>query len=182
MIRRRDVMGPLTDDQLPVLREETSSLAATERRLEAGVPDRMASELRREAPRVAAASSPSSWSDAVLLESARRIDHESRVASADLARLEADRARRLLASASSGAASTDVKRSNETASDRIGVVQDLIEALALRRAAIEAELVTRALQPEKEPRSEGRSSLPGEQETLAADAVAMTTAGPVAIR
>jgi hypothetical protein len=75
-----------------------------------------------------------------------------------------------------------VKRSNETASDRIGVVQDLIEALALRRAAIEAELVTRALQPEKEPRSEGRSSLPGEQETLAADAVAMTTAGPVAIR
>jgi len=48
VIRQRDVIGPLTDDELPVLREETSSLAATERRLEAGMPERLASELSTE--------------------------------------------------------------------------------------------------------------------------------------
>jgi ATP-dependent exoDNAse (exonuclease V) alpha subunit len=47
VIRQRDVNGPLTDDDLPMLREETSSLAATERRLETGVPDRLASELQQ---------------------------------------------------------------------------------------------------------------------------------------
>jgi len=183
VIRQRDMMGPLTDDDLPVLREETSSLAATERRLEARVPGRLASELRREAPRLAAASlMPSSWSDAVLLDSARRLDRESRAASADLARLEADRARRLVVSASLGAARLDVRRSNGTATIRIELARDLIETLALRQATVEAELVKRALQLEKESRSEARSSLPGEQETLAADAAAVTTAGPVAIR
>src|SRR5665213_1539155 len=120
-----------------------------------------------------------SWSDAVLLDSARRLDRESRAASADLARLEADRARRLVVSASLGAARLDVRRSNGTATIRIELARDLIETLALRQATVEAELVKRALQLEKESRSEARSSLPGEQETLAADAAAVTTAGPV---
>jgi hypothetical protein len=77
-----------------------------------------------------------------------------------------------------------VKRSNETetATRRIEIALDQIETLALQRAAIDGELVKRALQPEKESQSEGRSSLPGEQEALAADAPAATTAGPVAVR
>ena len=44
-IRRRDLARPLTDDALPVLREEMSALLATERRLRANGPELLASEL-----------------------------------------------------------------------------------------------------------------------------------------
>ena len=44
-IRRRDLSQPLTDDVLPVLRDETSALIATERRLRANDPELLASEL-----------------------------------------------------------------------------------------------------------------------------------------
>jgi conjugative relaxase-like TrwC/TraI family protein len=44
-IRRQDLSQPLTDDALPVLRDETSALLATERRLRANGPELLASEL-----------------------------------------------------------------------------------------------------------------------------------------
>jgi conjugative relaxase-like TrwC/TraI family protein len=44
-IRRRDLSPPLTDDALPVLRDETSALVETERRLRASGPELLASEL-----------------------------------------------------------------------------------------------------------------------------------------
>jgi len=44
-IRRRDLARPLTDDALPVLREEMSALLATERRLRANGPELLASEI-----------------------------------------------------------------------------------------------------------------------------------------
>jgi hypothetical protein len=44
-IRRRDLSQPLTDDALPVLRDETSALVETERRLRANGPELLASEL-----------------------------------------------------------------------------------------------------------------------------------------
>ncbi len=56
-IRRRDLSQPLTDDALPVLRDETSALLETERRLRANGPELLASELAvvRERPGEAAA-------------------------------------------------------------------------------------------------------------------------------
>ncbi|MGD0742111.1 MAG: MobF family relaxase [Acidimicrobiales bacterium] len=44
-IRRRDLSQSLTDDALPVLRDETSALVETERRLRANGPELLASEL-----------------------------------------------------------------------------------------------------------------------------------------
>jgi conjugative relaxase-like TrwC/TraI family protein len=44
-IRRRDLSQPLTDDALPVLRDETGALVETERRLRANGPELLASEL-----------------------------------------------------------------------------------------------------------------------------------------
>jgi conjugative relaxase-like TrwC/TraI family protein len=44
-IRRRDLSQPLTDDVFPVLRDETSALVETERRLRADGPELLASEL-----------------------------------------------------------------------------------------------------------------------------------------
>jgi hypothetical protein len=125
------------------------------------------------------------WSDAVLLEVIRQIDYESRTARADLVRLEADRTRRQIASTSSSTRLPDVKRSAETtatAVHRIDAATDRVERLAQQRAAIDAELVKRALQPEKATQSEGASTLPGEWEKLAADADAVMTPGSSVIR
>jgi hypothetical protein len=44
-IRRRDLSQPLTDEALPILRDETSALVATERRVRASGPELLASEL-----------------------------------------------------------------------------------------------------------------------------------------
>jgi hypothetical protein len=44
VIRRRDLSRPVADDVLPVLRDETSALLATSRRLQGIGPERLASE------------------------------------------------------------------------------------------------------------------------------------------
>src|SRR5665213_191194 len=88
-------------------------------------------------------SAPEAWSDEVLLATARRVDHESRTATADVVRLESDRVRRQQLSASSSATPTDAKRSNETtatAARRVEVAMDRVEKLALQRLAVDSEL------------------------------------------
>jgi conjugative relaxase-like TrwC/TraI family protein len=193
MIRERDVRGPLTDDDLPVLRDETATLVALERRLLTDEPDHLASELHRldrvvgrdDAPvkngaLAAASSNPSTWSDAALLESAQRVDRLFRTANADLARLEADRARRQLSAAASG----EFKGSNaaRSASHRIDVVADQVETLALQRIELAAELERRALHPEKQTQLAGDSSLPSGQDLLSATAVGVAMAEPTIAR
>jgi conjugative relaxase-like TrwC/TraI family protein len=58
-IRRRDLSQPFTDDALPVLRDETSALVETERRLRASGPELLASELAVVRDRRGEASAPS---------------------------------------------------------------------------------------------------------------------------
>ena len=57
-ISRRDLSQPLTDDALPVLRDETSALIATERRLGKRRPEQLASELEVVQPLHAGALAP----------------------------------------------------------------------------------------------------------------------------
>jgi hypothetical protein len=46
VVKRRDLSHPVTDDVLPVLRDETSALVATSRRLQGIGPERLASEFK----------------------------------------------------------------------------------------------------------------------------------------
>jgi hypothetical protein len=143
------------------------------------VPDRLATELAglsraggeggsQSVPNDSRLTSPEEsfdkWSDAVLLDSARRIAQEFRKASADLVRLEADLARRQLASASEitarsragGHAATSAAAPSRGTNSGDG--RD-------RRRTWEAGYST-----DDTTLTERESSLPGELELLAAEA------------
>ena len=109
VIRHRDLVAPLTDDDFPVLREETTVLAATERHLEQSSSAQLASEFPRVHRRDDSVSAESNrdphhhlrdshqyarCNDNDLVELQRAIERDLRQARADISRLEADLTRR----------------------------------------------------------------------------------------
>ena len=109
VIRRRDLTTPLTDDNLPILHDDTSAMRSTEHRLEQSNPERLASEFARvdrsESPDSQddlgmpvqgslIASSRENLDDAELLERLKVMKIELHAASVEVVRLETDLARR----------------------------------------------------------------------------------------
>jgi len=109
VIRQREIAPSITDDDLPVLREETTTLAAMERRLERNTPERLANEfLRVKRPSDSVGAEPSGdflhdspdslryvrCNDVDLVELYRAVERDLSQARADISRLEADLNRR----------------------------------------------------------------------------------------
>lgn len=133
------------------------------------VPDRLATELAglsraggeggsQSVPNDSRLTSPEEsfdkWSDAVLLDSARRIAQEFRKASADLVRLEADLARRQLASASEITARSRAgghAATSAAAPSRIEVITARLVELTPEMDAIAVELGRRDIRPTTQP-------------------------------
>lgn len=161
VIRRREVVTPIIDDDLPVLHEETTSLAATERHLGQNSPERLASEYQRiESQEVTGAVAETLGSkvgelpphvhfeDADLVELSYATERELRTSWADLSRLETDFVRRQAIAVSDQVARLErlhFVATNDAKRRRVESLSGHIDEMELKLHSLNSELERRGI-------------------------------------